>query len=463
MSAFRHGVVCRLGAFVFGVAAVVSCASSGGTPGIRDQGATADVSSRKTQQEVQSELMTFADRYFAATLDVAKILEREQQTPESRYTAAAARVVALIATADIAASPNPGGAVLDMTVYVTLKRIVWEEYWMREVYRDVGPLVLAALEELEEDIWQIAAGVYTREQLLQLRDLIDQWRQRHPSMVAVDFVRLDELGDAHQVQALMDAARPGGMLAPVKEANRELAEMRLLAERLTFLATRMQLMVSLQLEMGLAKMAVQPEIQELLEDSRTFAEVSDRFAEAFATLVADLPEERRAAVDQILSGLSEEREQIFADLGDENGQLRPALGDFRETFESGRQLAERLSEALISADQLVARMLEDEPVRPFDIMDYKATVEEATKTVQEFQTALTTIERILSSTLTDEELNTILEGANRLEDEVVNEVLDRAFLRGAALIIVFFVVLTIYRLLIRRFAPDLAWKYKDSR
>jgi hypothetical protein len=463
MSAVGHGVVCRLGAFVFGVAAVVSCASSGGTPSTRDQGATAEVSSRKTQQEVQSELMAFADRYFAATLEVAKILESASETPESRYTAAAARLVALMVATDIAASPNPGGALLDMTVFVTLRRMVWEDYWMPEVYGEAGLPVLDIVHELEGDIWGIAAGVYTPEQLTELRGLIDGWRSEHPGTIAVDFMRLTELGDSRQVQTLVAAGRPGGMLAPVRETNRELEEMRLLAERLAFLATRMQMLVSLQVEMASAKLAVQPEVRQLLEDSRTFAEVSDRFAEAFATLVADLPEERRAAVEQILSGLSEERERIFADLGDANGQIRPALGDFRDTFESGRQLAETLNEAVISMDRLVARMLEDEPVRPFDIMHYKATVEEATKTVQEFQTALTTIERILSSTLTDEELNSLLEGANRLEDEVVDEIIDRAFLRGVALIIVFFVVLTIYRLLIRRLAPDLALKGKGDR
>ena len=36
----------------------------------------------------------------------------------------------------------------------------------------------------------------------------------------------------------------GGMLAPVKEANRNIVEMRMLAERLAFLATRMQMMIS---------------------------------------------------------------------------------------------------------------------------------------------------------------------------------------------------------------------------
>jgi hypothetical protein len=275
--------------------------------------------SRKTEQEVQSELMAFADRYFASTLEGAKILEGVSQSPETRYTAAAGRVVALVTTTDIAASPNPGAALLDMTVFVTLRRMVWQDYYMPEVYGEAGRPILDILRELEADIWGIAAGVYTPEQLTQLRGLIDDWRSKHADARAVDFMRLTELGDARQVQTLIDASRPGGMLAPVREANRELEEMRLLAERLAFLATRMQ-----------------------------FAVVSDRFAEAFATLVADLPEERRAAVGQILRGLRAEREQIFAELTAEDGGLRPTLGDFQETFDSARLLAEMVNEAVVN-------------------------------------------------------------------------------------------------------------------
>jgi hypothetical protein len=448
---------------VVGVAAVVSCASSGRSAGARDDNFAAVEPSRKTQQQVQSELMAFADRYFAATLDVAKTLERALETPESRYTAAAARLVALVVTTDIAASPNPGAALLDMTVFVTLRRMVWEDHWMPEVYGDAGIPVLDALRELEEDIWAIAGGVYTPEQLAELRRLIDDWRSKHPDTLAVDYVRLIELGDARRVQSLIDASRPGGMLAPVKEANRELVEMRLLAERLAFMATRMQLSLSLQVEMASAKLAVQPEVRQLLEDSRTFAEVSDRFAEAFAALVADLPEERRAAIDQILAGLGAERQQIMAELTAEDSGVRPTLDEFRETFEAGRQLAVKLDEAAISIDRMIARMLEDEPVRPFDIMDYRAIVNDATATVHEVQEVLVSIERILGSTLTDEELNTLLAGANRLEDEVIDDVIDRAFARGVALIVVFFVVLAIYRLLMRRLAPEPAATSETDR
>lgn len=463
MQVIRHGIVRRLGGVAVCAAAVVSCASTEKSPDARNEVLPAADSSRVTQQQVQSKLMAFADQYFAVTLDAAKTLERTLETPESRHTAAAARLVALIVTTDIAASPNPGAALLDMTVFVTLKRIVWEEYWMVEVYHEVGDQVLVAYLELEDDIWEIAASVYTPEQLAELRNLIDSWRKAHPETTAVDFMRLTELGDARQVQDLVEAGRPGGMLAPVKEANRNIEEMRLLAERLTFMATRMQLLISLQVEMASAKLAVQPEIQQLLEDSRSFADVSDRLTEAFATLVADLPEERRGAIDQILKGLGEEREQILAELTAEDGSVRPALGDLRDTFEAGRQLAETINEAVVNMDRLAARMLEEDPARPFDIMDYKAVIEEATKTVQEIQVVLASVDQLLTSAVTDEELNTILRGANRLEDEVVDDIIDRAFLQGVALIIIFFVVLACYRLLMRRLLPDLGSKHEADR
>jgi hypothetical protein len=359
--------------------------------------------------------------------------------------------VGLVVTTDIAASPNPGAALLDMTVFVTLKRAAWEEYWMPEVYGDAGQPVLDILEELEDDIWQIAAGVYAEDQLDQLRILIDDWRAGHPNTVEVDFVRLTELGHSREVQDLVAAGRPGGMLAPVKEANRNLEEMRLLAERLTFMATRMQLLISLQVEMASAKLAVQPEVRQLLEDSRAFAEVSDRAATAFAALVADLPEESRAAIDQIMAGLSEERERIFAELA-EDGELRPALRDLRDTLEVGRDMAETLNAAATDIDALAARMIAGNPAapRPFDILEYQATFAELANTAREIQGVLASIEAILGSADLEGHIGPIVEGANRLEDEVVNDIIDRAFLRGVALIVMFFVMLTLYRVLFFR-------------
>jgi hypothetical protein len=449
----RHGAILRLGAVALGVAAVLSsCASSRG----RSDTLVTTEPSRKTQQQIQSELMAYADRFFAQTLDAARTLESTLDTPEGRYTAAGARLLGLIVTADIAASPNPGGAVLDMSVYVTLKRMAWEEHWMPEVYgEEAGQAVLDAYRELEDDIWGIAASVYTPDQIATVRDLIDDWRSLHPDTVAVDFVRLAELGDSRTVQNLIDAGRPGGLLAPVKEANRNIEEMRLLAERLAFMATRMQLMISLQVEMASAKLAAQPEVQRLLEDSRAFAEISDRAAETFATLVADLPEERGAAIDQILSGLRAEREQIFVDLAAEDGELRPALNDVRQTLEIGRELSAVLGETIRDFDVLAKRILEGDPeARPFNILEWQATLAEGTTTARELKAVVDSVDALLESAEVERQLTQVIETAKRLESEVIDDIIDRAFLRGVALIVIFFFALALYRWLMPRVAPE---------
>ena len=142
---------------------MTSCASSGSPADSTTDALSPADGSKMTQQELQSKLMAFGDRYFAASLETASILEDALKTPESRHTAAGARLVALTVTTDIAASPNPGGALLDMTVFVTpCRRMVLEDYWMPEVYGEAGlPVLRRAPIELEEDIWGIAAEVYT--------------------------------------------------------------------------------------------------------------------------------------------------------------------------------------------------------------------------------------------------------------------------------------------------------------
>ena len=432
------------------------CASSGPTPTAETDSRSVAGETRMTQQEAQSALMAFSDRYFAVTLDAARALELGSATPEDRYTTAAARFLALMVTTDIAASPNPAAAVLDMTVLVTLKRTVFEDYWMPEVFGEKGLPVLDAYLELEQDIWGIAAAVYTPEQLSELRTLVDNWRAEHPDVVNVDYVRLAELGDSRQVRTLVDAGRSGGMLAPVREANRNIEEMRMLSERLVFMATRMQMSLTLQVEMASAKLASLPESRQLIEDSRTFAEVSDRVAETFAALVADLPEERRAAIDQVMSGLNAQREALLADLSNENGELRPALHDLHQTLETGRQLAEVLGETIGATDLLLAGIEEasEGQGRPFDIVDYQKTLAEATVTVREVQTVLMSIERLLGSAGAEGQMAPILESANRFEDEVVDEILTRAFLYGVALILIFFLALLVYRVLATRLSAN---------
>jgi len=72
---------------------------------------------------------------------------------------------------------------------------------------------------------------------------------------------------------------------------------------------------------------------------------------------------------------------------------------------------------------------------------------------REIQDALAAIEHLFGAA-DAEDVEPIMEAANRIEDEVIDEIIDRAFLRGVALIVIFFVALALYRLLMRRRGSD---------
>jgi len=446
--AHRGPLLCLPLALAFAAA----CASMSGAGGTASTSGTDETDLRATRERVQSELMAFADRFFAVVHQAAGQFEEQAGTARARHDAARERITAMLVATDIAAGPKPGIALLDMTVMVTLKRMVWEDYWVPEVYGESAQVMIEAYRSLEEDIWGVMDGVFTEEQQQQLRELVSEWRERNPDHTSIGYLSLAELGDARAVSILVAASEPGGMLAPVREANRNLEETRLLAERLMFMLNRQYSAVIYQVEFAYSKVAMEPEVVQVLANVQTFAEVAERLAASFERTIDGVPLERQAAIEQALAGLSAEREALLADLTSEDQGLRPALGDVRDTLEIGRQLGEVLNENMLSAERLMARMTGgDEPAaRPFDILEYQATLVQATAALQEMQLTLISVEKILDSSGLEKQLPHIIDGANRLEEEVANEILDRAFVRGTALVIVFFVGLFLYRLATRR-------------
>jgi hypothetical protein len=434
------------------MAIALSCAGSRaatGSPSKKSRSAkttAAESDLRKTQQQVQSQLMSFADRFFAGTFQAAWELQEALPTPQARQDAATERLTALLVTTDIAAGPNPGSALLDMAVYVTLKRMVWEDYWGPQVYGDAAANMIDAYRIMEADIWEVAAGVYSPEELADLRRVIEEWRAKHPDQVSIGSMRLAELSDSRQISQLVEAGKPGGLLAPVKEANRNIEEMRMLAERMVFMLNRMQLSVNLQLDIVFANLANQPEVQGVLTDTHTFADVADRVGTSFSSLVDGLPEERAAAIDQVFAGVSEERERIFNQIGSEEEGVRPAVAEVRQLVEAATLLSQEGRETIQTVDAMITGMAERR--RPghkkFDILEYQATVQDTTVLAREALPILAALERIIESPGFEQNLPAVVASANALEEEVINQIVDRLFLRVLLLILVFFAALVGY-------------------
>ncbi|MBW1787984.1 MAG: hypothetical protein JRK53_15385, partial [Deltaproteobacteria bacterium] len=136
-----------------------------------------------TRAQLQATLMDFADRFASSVATYASDFENELASPQARLTAARLRFYPLASAFEIAAGPDPGVALLDMVVLVTLGRIVWEEHWRPQVFGDPAEIMVKDLQKLEADIWSIAERVLTQEEQEELRALILEWRQKNPEEI----------------------------------------------------------------------------------------------------------------------------------------------------------------------------------------------------------------------------------------------------------------------------------------
>ena len=99
-------IVCTLAVFFFLIISGVQAAKEkngyGSNPAVM------------TQEELQSAVISYANRFFATLGQAAFHFEKKLPTPEAQFQASALKVYSLSAVTEIAAGPNPGAALLDI-------------------------------------------------------------------------------------------------------------------------------------------------------------------------------------------------------------------------------------------------------------------------------------------------------------------------------------------------------------
>ncbi len=273
-----------------------------------------------TQAELQYQIMSFADTYAQTVGTAAVQFEERLPTPKARLMAKRTKVYAISAAFDIAAGPSPEAALLDMAVLVTLNRIVWDEYWSKEVFGPAAEVLVAAYQNSENEIWTILAQILTEQQQDELREQINQWRADHPELTGVNFVRFNDFGKLRGT-SLSTGSTSGGLLATVAEATRAVDDSLLLAERARFLLSRMQLLAGLQVELVYMELVTEPEMEKLQSDVGHFANLAEWVQNDFP---ATLTKERESALKQLREEISAEREKAISQLVAEIGNEREA-------------------------------------------------------------------------------------------------------------------------------------------
>jgi hypothetical protein len=194
-----------------------------------------------TEIELQSELMSFADRFVSIMAQSFEDFLELNPSPDARRFILDDMVHSAAAAFTTAAEPNPQAALLDMVAITTLGRMIYEDNLRRKYGKPVESMA-RGFGELENDIWKIAAKILSIEQQHELRAIILEWRKRNPDKVIYNYFRFSEFAADRRKSTLVKKDEAGGLFKSVQQATQQVEETRMLAERGLYLATRMPLL-----------------------------------------------------------------------------------------------------------------------------------------------------------------------------------------------------------------------------
>jgi len=400
-------------------------------------------------QQVQLEVMRFADEYASRVGEAVERVQLEVVSPEERLAGHNWRLSQATASYTIASGPTPIVNALDMVVLATLSRMVADDHFVTEVYGPRARPLQVAHERMEPQAWALVQGVLTSEQQQHLRQVIDDWRAKHPQVRSVAYIHFTDF--AKSIGRYADTERPGSVfallgldpLSNLDPAVQEIAQTRQLAERTIYYMQRAPNLLDMQIERLTYQLAVMPETKQLLADTDAFGAA----ATSASTLANQMPQlvarERQAAIAQVMDSLNSQQ-----------AQTRQLLTELRGALEAGTQTSDSINGTIRSIDAMMARFDKPKPAastppgKAFDIAEYAATARELAGAAQQLQALVV-------------QLDTSAGGVQRLTTSLAvdaGNIVDHAFWRGVQLIIVLvasiLVAMLVYRYVARAWSSQ---------
>jgi len=413
-----------------------------------------------TEVELQSELMSYADRFASIISQAFEDFDALKPKPEARQVLLGDLVYSLSAVYTIAAEPNPQVGLLDMVAVTMLGRIIYEDN-MRRRYGKSTEVLATGFRQVEKDIWRIAAKVLTKEQQDELRQLILYWRKDNPDKYVYNYLRFSDFASRRRNSTLVKKVQTGGLFKTVQEVTQQVEETRMLAERGIFLATRLPLLTGHFAEVWMSQLMVSPETSKILSDIHTFSSVSERLAKVAEQMpdkvIKDVSKIQKQTVNQVMKGIDEwsektlndvmarvaiEREAFISQFMDrlfgeqkiaiealitEEQRVTGLVTELRKAIEGGNNL-------LLTANTLTDKFNVGQPSaepkdsKPFDIKEYQDTIAEVTTLVE-------STNRLFGTVDLEELLPQLIKAIDRVESES-EELVDHSVRQGILLILI---------------------------
>jgi hypothetical protein len=419
-----------------------SASSAGKTGSIRGSSKTEKI----PPVVLAGEVSRFSDELTALVAQAADSFAAQAGTPQARATALAWKTGAATAAMINATGSNPTANLLDMVVWATLERMAFEEYWLPRYGKPVEP-ILAVTRELEEEVWSMAARVLTPAQAQDLRELIQEWREKHPEQIYIS-VRFRDFSEIAAVEDVGPNARSGSLFsllfldpfAGLDPTTKQLIQTRYFAERALYVMERMPRLLRWQSELVIAQTLATTEVQQLVSNTTTFAQSAQQLTQT----VQKFPEQMSAQAPQ----------------------WQALAAQFQQTFQSGNQMASSVDAAVKSLDSFIQRVAPppsasvtspvanasdtgaDVPARhPFNVTEYGVAAAQVATAAQQLDTLTHSLQQ------TTPEIGKVVEQTGLRGRELVDYTYRKA-VRFLALVLVGFVVAMLaYRWIASRLFP----------
>jgi len=208
----------------------------------------------------------------------------------------------------------------------------------------------------------------------------------------------------------------------------------------------MPLLLRFQVELLSRQIASQPEVQLALTNTTQLTESIvriSRVAESVSQTAAQLPDR-----------ISAERKEILTALDQQQGPLKDLAAQVGATLDSGEKMSSSLNTTLITLEALMKRFgvgeasanaMSSTNAHPFNIVEYRQTVEQMTALAQELNSLVTSVSQNVPQV---EHLSQVTAGEAR-------KMADHVFHLGLALIAVFLVGALVTTLIYRWLAAKL--------
>jgi hypothetical protein len=408
--------------------------------------ALASDSSRITITELNALTNAFADRYMTYMTDAADAISKDNKDAMQRKLANDIRLIQVSSIYDIVTNADPYTQLLDLMLVVTLQSRQWiDEDQAEAQFGARGRYLIDASRKSREDIWKIAARVMKPEQLEVLDGMILDWRRRNPTVQMISFVRFDDFAASRDKSMIADVKTGGGLLAPVDEAKKAVDEVRLLAERAFYLGKRLPFLMQWQIRSTIDDTMTSSAMTQVTDSVPMIAKAVDRIPQDIARERKALFEEFRNT-EPVVSNLFAKYQAAINDTNKLSGNVKGITNDMNALLKQVSLASAALNESVLTMDKVFLAPGRNAPkdpnAKPFDINEY-------TKSAVAFTTALKEANQVLLQTgqlIQSPAFLKPLEQSASLASDTGAKVMDAAFWRGIALIVVFFVMLTLYRL-----------------